>query len=150
MSEQTGQQPTADTHDMSWVLERLKQEKGVLHAVLLSSEGLVLAATESLKREVAERTAAQASSLFSLGKGVSEFADLQETPPRKIIIDLPGRTILVFSAGHRTALAVAVGAEMTSSEVVVVTGATIKAINGLREALSARERKAYGAGSASS
>ena len=150
MSEQTGLQPTADTHDMSWVLERLKREKGVLHAVLLSSEGLVLAATEGLRREVAERTAAQASSLFSLGKGVSEFADLEETPARKIIIDLPGHCVLVFSAGHRTALAVAVGAEMTSSEVVAVTGATIKAINGLREVLSARERRVYGMGPSSS
>lgn len=143
-------QPTADTHDMTWLLERLKQEKGVLHAVLLSSEGLVLASTDGLDKAVADRTAANASGLFSLGRGVSEFADMEKTKPRRLIIDLPDRCILVFGAGHRTALAVAVGAEMTSPEAAVASSATLKAIAGLREVLSARERTAYGPGSASS
>lgn len=143
-------QPTADTHDMTWLLERLKEDKGVLHAVLLSSDGLVLASTEGLDRAVAERTAANASGAFSLGKSISEFAGIEGTGPRKVIIDLPGHCILVFSAGHRVSLAVAVDAELTSSEVAVASSATIKAINGLRKVLSARERAAHNQGAASS
>lgn len=137
----TEQQPTADTHDMSWVLEHLKKEKGVLHAVLFSADGLVLAATSDLERAVAERTAANACAAFALGRSIAEFAELEGTSPHRIIIDLPDHCILVFSAGHGTALAVAVDAEMTSPEVAVASAATIKAINGLRDALSARERR---------
>lgn len=138
MSEQL---PTADTHDMSWVLEHLKKEKGVLHAVLFSADGLVLAATADLERAIAERTAANACAAFALGRSISEFAEIDGTAPHRIIIDLPEHCILVFSAGHGTALAVAIDAEMTSPEVAVASAATIKAINGLRDALSARERR---------
>ncbi|MCT2588997.1 roadblock/LC7 domain-containing protein [Streptomyces sp. N2-109] len=138
----TEQQPTADTVDMTWVLNRLKEEKGVLHALLLSSEGLVLAASTGLERAVAERTAANASGVFSIGMGISEFADAEGTRPRKAIFDLPDGCILVFSSGERSALAVSLNAEMTSPEVAVASAATIKAINGLRSALSARERTA--------
>jgi predicted regulator of Ras-like GTPase activity (Roadblock/LC7/MglB family) len=137
----TEQQPTADTHDMSWVLEALRKEKGVLHAVLFSADGLVLAATSDLERAVAERTAANACAAFALGRSISEFAGVESTAPRRIIIDLPEHCVLVFSAGHGAALAVAVDAEMTSPEVAVASAATIKAVNGLRAALSARERK---------
>ncbi|MFI0940528.1 roadblock/LC7 domain-containing protein [Streptomyces sp. NPDC021020] len=137
----TEQQPTADTHDMSWVLEHLRKEKGVLHAVLFSADGLVLAATSDIERPVAERTAANACAAFALGRSISEFAEIEGTSPHRIIIDLPDHCILVFSAGHGTALAVAVDAEMTSPEVAVASAATIKAINGLRDALSARERR---------
>lgn len=134
------EQPMADTHDMSWVLEALKKEKGVLHAVLFSADGLVLAATSDLERAVAERTAANACAAFALGRSISEFAGIEGTAPHRIIIDLPEHCILVFSAGHGTALAVAVDAEMTSPEVAVASAATVKAVNGLREPLSARER----------
>lgn len=137
----TEQQPTADTHDMSWVLEHLKKEKGVLHAVLFSADGLVLATTVDLERATAERTAANACAAFALGRSISEFAEIDGTAPHRIIIDLPEHCILVFSAGHGTALAVAIDAEMTSPEVAVASAATIKAINGLRDALSARERR---------
>jgi predicted regulator of Ras-like GTPase activity (Roadblock/LC7/MglB family) len=139
----TEQQPTADSVDMTWVLNRLKDEKGVLGALLLSSEGLVLAVSEGLDRAVAERTAATASGTFSLGRSIGEFADAEDVTPKRIIIDLPNACVLVFSAGYNTALAVSVGAEMTSGEVAVASAATVKAINGLRTVLSARERTAY-------
>lgn len=138
------EQPTADTVNMTWVLNRLKKEQGVLHAILLSSDGLVLAASDGLDNDVAERTAANASGAFSIGRSISEFAKTEGATPRKIIIDLPDSCILVFGAGHRTAVAVSVAAEMTSKEAVVASAATIKAINGLRPSLSARERTAYG------
>ncbi|MEW2401354.1 roadblock/LC7 domain-containing protein [Streptomyces sp. NPDC046862] len=140
----TEQQPTADTVNMTWVLNRLKEERGVLHAILLSSDGLVLAASDGLDNDVAERTAANSSGAFSIGRSISEFAETEGATPRKIIIDLPDSCILVFGAGHRTAVAVSVAAEMTSKEAVVASAATIKAINGLRPSLSARERTAYG------
>ncbi|MEV6581424.1 roadblock/LC7 domain-containing protein [Streptomyces sp. NPDC051582] len=140
------QQPTADTHDMSWVLNRLAEEKGVLHAVLFSSDGMVLAHSDGVRRDVADRAGASSSSIFSLGRSIAELAEANEDEdtPRKVIIDLPNRCILVFGAGHNTALAVSVTAEMTAPEVAVASGATIKAIKGLAPALSARERTAYG------
>ncbi|MFF9458092.1 roadblock/LC7 domain-containing protein [Streptomyces flaveolus] len=139
MTEQ--QQPTADTHDMTWVLNRLAGSKGVEHAVLFTSDGLVLAHSEGLHRDVADRTAASSSSLFSLGRGVGEFAPTpDDTIPRKIIIDLPGACVLVFAAGHNSVLAVSVGADMTAAEVAVASAETIKAIKGLAPVLAARAR----------
>ncbi|PWI05151.1 hypothetical protein DIZ27_40930 [Streptomyces sp. NWU339] len=137
----TEQQPTADTHDMTWILNRLAGSKGVAHAVLFTSDGLVLAHSDGLHRDVADRTAASSSSLFSLGRGVGEFAPTpDETTPRKIIIDLPRACVLVFAAGHNSVLAVSVAAEMTDTEVAVASAETIKAIKGLAPALSARAR----------
>nr|WP_024127606.1 roadblock/LC7 domain-containing protein [Streptomyces sp. F12]AHE40370.1 Hypothetical protein pFRL6_283c [Streptomyces sp. F12] len=137
----TEQQPTADTHDMTWVLDRVVQEKDVLHAVLFTTDGLVLAHSSGLHRDVADRTGAGSSSLFSLGRGLAEFAGAPEgTTPGKIIIALPDACVLVFGAGHNTVLAVSVGAEMTSPEVAVASAATIKAIKGLAPVLSARSR----------
>ncbi|MEU9599814.1 roadblock/LC7 domain-containing protein [Streptomyces sp. NPDC048109] len=139
MTEQ--QQPTADTHDMTWMLDRLATSRGVAHAVLFTSDGLVLAHSKDLHRDVADRTAASSSSLFALGRGVGEFAPTPNgTTPRKIIIDLPEACVLVFAAGHNTVLAVSVSAEMTDSEVAVASAETIKAIRGLAPALAARER----------
>jgi predicted regulator of Ras-like GTPase activity (Roadblock/LC7/MglB family) len=137
----TEQQPTADTHDMTWMLNRLAKSRGVAHAVLFTSDGLVLAHSEELHRDVADRTAASSCSLFALGRGVGEFAPTpDDTAPRKIIIDLPGACVLVFAAGHNTVLAVSVSAEMTDAEVAVASADTIKAIKGLAPALAARER----------
>ena len=135
------QQPTADTHDMTWVLNRLATEKEVLHAVLFTTDGLVLAHSEELNRDVADRTGASLSGLFSLGRGVGEFAQVPgDGAPRKIIIDFPDACVLVFGAGHNTVLAVSVRAEMTEREVAVASAETIKAIRGLAPALSARAR----------
>ncbi|MFI9772833.1 roadblock/LC7 domain-containing protein [Streptomyces sp. NPDC052415] len=137
----TEQQPTADTHDMTWVLNRLAGSKGVAHAVLFTTDGLVLAHSEGLHRAVADRTAASACSLFSLGRGVGEFAPTpDDATPRKIIIDLPGACVLVFAASHNSVLVVSVGAEMTDAEVAVASAETIKAIKGLAPALAARTR----------
>ncbi|MFF8902482.1 roadblock/LC7 domain-containing protein [Streptomyces lydicus] len=137
----TEQQPTADTHDITWLLNRLAGAPGVAHAVLFTNDGLVLAHSEGLHRDVADRTAASSSSLFALGRGVGEFAPTpDDTTPRKIIIDLPGACVLVFAAGHNTVLAVSIGAEMTDTEVAVASAETIKAIKGLAPALSARAR----------
>ncbi|MFI1648199.1 roadblock/LC7 domain-containing protein [Streptomyces avidinii] len=137
----TEQQPTADTHDMTWLLDRLARSKSVAHAVLFTSDGLVLAHSEGLHRDVADRTAASSSSLFALGRSVGEFAPAPEdATPRKIIIDLPGACVLVFSAGHNTVLAVSIGAEMTDAEVAVASAETIKAIKGLAPVLAARAR----------
>ncbi|MFI8194021.1 roadblock/LC7 domain-containing protein [Streptomyces sp. NPDC085946] len=135
------QQPTADTHNMTWVLNRLTQEKDVLNAVLLSSDGLALACSDGLDRDVVDRTSASVSSLFSLGRSLAEFAHAPEAEiPRKIILDLPDRCVLVFGAGHHTVLAVSISAEMTQPEVAVASAATIKAIRGLEPALSTRAR----------
>lgn len=88
----TEQQPTADTHDMAWVLNRLAGAQGVEHAVLFTSDGLVLAHSEGLHRDVADRTAASSSSLFSLGRGVGEFAPTpDDTPPARSSSIFPGR-----------------------------------------------------------
>ncbi|MFG3429466.1 roadblock/LC7 domain-containing protein [Streptomyces californicus] len=137
----TEQQPTTDTHDMSWFLKRLADEKGVLHALLVTGDGLVRARSKDLGRDVADPTAASTAGLLSLATTFAEFAQAPAgTTVGKIIIDMPEQCVLVFRAGDNTVLAVAVGAPMTSPEVGVASSAAIKAIKGMAPALAAAER----------
>ncbi|OEV09342.1 hypothetical protein AN218_22800 [Streptomyces nanshensis] len=141
---------------MNWVMDNLTQEKGVMHAVLLSGDGLKLAHSNTLtcytdgcrhKSESAcpqagaDRLAAKASGINSLARvSEHEFPGAADLKPRKVMVDLDGHTLLVFSGAARSSVVVFLEAEFTSAEVSVATSATIKVINGLREKLSARER----------
>ncbi|HWU12229.1 MAG TPA: roadblock/LC7 domain-containing protein [Streptomyces sp.] len=144
MAENQYQQPTADSHDMSWFLNQIAREKGVLHALLLTDDGLKLAVSEGLDSAVADRTAASAAAAFSVGKSIAEFASCAGTKPKKIVFDLDDTSIFIFGAGHGTSVIVSVTQHMTSKEAVTAASAAIKAIAGLRPALSARARTARG------
>ncbi|MFI1189754.1 roadblock/LC7 domain-containing protein [Streptomyces californicus] len=135
------QQPTTDTHSVAWFLDRLAKEEGVLHALLVTADGLTVASSENLERDVADRTAAATSSLLSLASSLGEFVEVPAgTSVHKVVIDLPDQCIFVFRAGANTVLALAVAAGMTSPAGVVASSAAIKAIKGLAPVLAARER----------
>ncbi|WP_145503781.1 roadblock/LC7 domain-containing protein [Streptomyces sp. CFMR 7] len=140
MGNHHSQQPTADTHDLSWYLNQLAAEPGVLHALLLSSDGLKLAVSDGVADDVAERTAANASAAFAVGRGIAEFA--RDTAPKKIIIDMDDSSIFVFGAGHGTLVVVSASGDLMSKEAGVAAKATIKAIAGIRPVLSTRVRTA--------
>ncbi|WP_188196661.1 roadblock/LC7 domain-containing protein [Nonomuraea sp. SYSU D8015] len=139
-------QPTADTTDVTWVLDQLvKEQPGVAHALLFTTDGLVLAYSHTLQRAAAERAAAAMSAVKSLHTELTAFCSVptgQETSPslRCVISDMKDATLLLFAVNPRTGIGVSVEGDSMSRQVSAAITATLKMINGLRPVLDARER----------
>ncbi|TDC95558.1 roadblock/LC7 domain-containing protein [Nonomuraea deserti] len=141
----TTQQPTADTANMTWTLNRLAQEPEVINALLFTTDGLVLARSDGLSQDDAERAAAAMSGMKSLQGELSSFCGIERehgapVALRHVISDMKDVTVLLFAAGERTGVGVSVRGDSMSQQVGVAITATLKMIAGLRDVLSARER----------
>ncbi|GAA3169812.1 hypothetical protein GCM10010466_68700 [Planomonospora alba] len=138
--------PTADSTDMTWALNRLTEEPGVVNALLFSTDGLVLAKSDTLPRDDADRAAAALCGVKSLQGDFGAFCGLPDQagplPMRHVVSDLKDFTVLLFAAGERTGIGVAVRGDSMSQEVALAITATLKMISGLRPVLEARERSA--------
>lgn len=135
--------PTADTVDMTWVLNELAKERGVINALLFTSDGLFMASSDGLPRDDADRSSATFAAMQSLNQDLPGFCGLQqgEVRWRHLTSDLRDYCVLLFAAGERTCIAVSVAGDAGSQEAAVATSATLKAITGLRPVLAARERR---------
>lgn len=141
----TTQQPTADTANMTWTLNRLAQEPEVINALLFTTDGLVLARSDGLSQDDAERAAAAMAGMKSLQGELSSFCGIERehgapVALRHVISDMKDVTVLLFAAGERTGVGVSVRGDSMSQQVGVAITATLKMIAGLRDVLSARER----------
>jgi uncharacterized protein len=91
---------SAEARNFNWLVGRFAQETaGVVAAIAVSSDGLLIAMSASLERADADRLAAICSATLSLAHGVSECAPLGE--PDKVVIELAHGYLLVctISAG---------------------------------------------------
>jgi predicted regulator of Ras-like GTPase activity (Roadblock/LC7/MglB family) len=91
-------------HDLTWMLDELTAVDQVLHALVLSTDGLVVQKSASLAQDAAELLAAAASSLYSVGAGVGRR--FGSGPVDQIIIEFQDRTLFIASAGENARLAV--------------------------------------------
>ncbi|MFY1701326.1 MULTISPECIES: roadblock/LC7 domain-containing protein [Micromonospora] len=91
--------------DLAWLLDdlvgRVKQAE---HAIVLSVDGLLMAASTGMSREDAEHLAAVASGIQSLAKGAGKRFD--GGPVRQTVIEMETRFLFVTAAGHGACLAV--------------------------------------------
>ncbi|WP_330479388.1 roadblock/LC7 domain-containing protein [Streptomyces platensis] len=141
----TADQHAADSTDMNWALNRLTEEPGVINALLFSSDGLVVAKSDGLARDDADRAAAALSGVKSLQADLGAFCghpDEDKSPliMRHVVTDMKDATVLLFAAGERTGVGVAVRGDALSKEASLAITATLKMIQGLRPVLGARER----------
>lgn len=90
--------------DLSWMLDELVQVPSVLHAVVVSADGLVIQRSRSLPQDTADTLAAGASSLYSVAAGIGKRFD--SGPVQQIMTDYQGRVLFVTSAGRNARLAV--------------------------------------------
>ncbi|KAA9150317.1 roadblock/LC7 domain-containing protein [Amycolatopsis acidicola] len=91
--------------DDGWMLDLISGVRGVRHAVVLSSDGLLKVRTAQTSRELAEKVAAACSGLVSLGKGLSrEFGS--GASPRQVMVEFDGGFLFVRGAGDGSRLAV--------------------------------------------
>lgn len=138
------QHATADMADLRPQLNALLGE-GVISAVLFSSDGLALAATDGLGRDEVERSCAAFASVASLQH---TFADCCRTDPENLlmryqIMDFTRYTVLLMSAGRNSGLGVAVEGDSISQNVQLALSKALKLIKALGPVLAARDRQIF-------
>lgn len=97
---------TDSSNKLGWLLEDLNVS-GVRFAVLLSEDGLRIAHSTGITRDEAERFAAAASGLRSLGKALGEFCGDATNGVRQNITEYDQGMILITAAGEGALLGVA-------------------------------------------
>jgi predicted regulator of Ras-like GTPase activity (Roadblock/LC7/MglB family) len=91
--------------NFNWLVGRFAQETaGVVAAIAVSSDGLLIAMSSDLPRADADRLGAICSAMLSLAHGVSECAPLGE--PDKVVIELTQGYMLVCTISVGCALGV--------------------------------------------
>jgi predicted regulator of Ras-like GTPase activity (Roadblock/LC7/MglB family) len=96
---------TSTGQELSWLLDDLAARvEDIQHAVILSRDGLAIAASQGLGRDHAEHLAALAAGVQSLARGAGEHFSLGEV--RQTIIELEHAFLFVTAAGHGSCLAV--------------------------------------------
>jgi predicted regulator of Ras-like GTPase activity (Roadblock/LC7/MglB family) len=91
---------SVDAQSFNWLVNRFAQDtSGVLAALAVSSDGLLIAMSAGLDRENADRLGAISSAMLSLAHGVSASYPLGE--PDRVVIELTQGYLLVttISAG---------------------------------------------------
>jgi len=101
---------TDTTGQLSWLLDNLvNQVANVEQAVILSTDGLVVASSRGLAREDGEHLSALACGLQSLAQGAG--LHFRGGNVRQIIIEMEQAFLFVIAAGNGTCLAVLTSAE---------------------------------------
>ncbi|GAA4956146.1 putative regulator of Ras-like GTPase activity (Roadblock/LC7/MglB family) [Nonomuraea thailandensis] len=96
--------PTAGT-DLNWLMDDLvNRVKEAEHAIVLSSDGLLMASSAGLQRTDGEHLSAVASGLQSLAKGVSDH--ISAGAVRQTVVEWKNQFLIVTAAGERACLAV--------------------------------------------
>ncbi|MGR6916643.1 roadblock/LC7 domain-containing protein [[Actinomadura] parvosata] len=96
--------PTAGT-DLNWLMDDLVNRiKEAEHAIVLSSDGLLMASSAALQRTDGEHLSAVASGLQSLAKGVSDH--ISAGAVRQTVVEWKNQFLIVTAAGERACLAV--------------------------------------------
>ena len=100
------EQPAGDLGlDLGWLLDDLASRVSHFQqAVILSKDGLVIAASAGLPRDDAERMSALAAGVQSLASGAGQHFGVGSV--RQTIIELEQALLFVTSAGHGSCLAV--------------------------------------------
>jgi predicted regulator of Ras-like GTPase activity (Roadblock/LC7/MglB family) len=101
---------TDTTGQLSWLLDNfVDQVEHVQQALILSRDGLVVAASRGLTSEDSEHLSALAAGLQSLARGTGRQFHAGEV--RQTIIEMESAFLFVIAAGKGTCLAVLTSAE---------------------------------------
>jgi predicted regulator of Ras-like GTPase activity (Roadblock/LC7/MglB family) len=101
---------TDTTGQLSWLLDNLvEQVEPVEQALVLSRDGLVVAASRGLPREDSEHLSALAAGVQSLARGTGQH--FHGGRVRQTIIEMENAFLFVIAAGRGTCLAVLTSAD---------------------------------------
>ncbi|HEY3505454.1 MAG TPA: roadblock/LC7 domain-containing protein [Actinocatenispora sp.] len=93
-----------DTSDLSWLLAQFADDAGVAHAIAVSSDGLLLAASGDLPEDRAEQLAAIAAGTASLAEGGARL--LSGGRVVQTVIEMSVGLLFLMTIGDGSCLAV--------------------------------------------
>lgn len=103
-------QKTGSARDLAWLLDDLVERVAYAErGIVLSNDGLLIAASKDLSREDAEHLAAAAAGFQSLARGTGRY--IGGGPVRQTIIELEKAFFFVTAAGNGACLAVQASAD---------------------------------------
>ena len=97
----------ASVQDLTWVLDEFETNPGVIHATVLSADGIKIQKSSSLSDQDAEVLSASASAVYSLAGGSGER--FGSGPVGQVLIEYQGQqghVLLIVAAGKNARLAV--------------------------------------------
>ncbi|TGD86734.1 roadblock/LC7 domain-containing protein [Mycolicibacterium sp. CH28] len=96
--------PRAQHNSLDWLVSTFARDvPGVSHAVLVSVDGLLIAASEQLPRDRAEQLAAVTSGLASLAAGAAQLFEGGQV--LQSVVEMAGGYLLVMRVGDGSHLA---------------------------------------------
>lgn len=99
--------------DTSWVLGPLLELPHVVHAAVISGDGLIEAASPNLEREAAEGVAAMMSALQGAARTITAaFSGSYDVGLRQTVIESDRGWVFAVPAGENTCLTVFAGPEV--------------------------------------
>jgi uncharacterized protein len=102
--------PMPSANGLNWLLDDLVERvPSAQQAIVLSADGLLMAASRGLGREDAEHFAAMAAGFQSLAKGASRH--FAAGPVRQTVIEMESAYLFVTAAGQGACLALLSGAD---------------------------------------
>jgi predicted regulator of Ras-like GTPase activity (Roadblock/LC7/MglB family) len=96
----------AATNKLGWMLDDALKMPETRHAVLLSADGLLMAHSERISVDNAERHAAGMAGLQSLARNAAEFCSHTETTWRQTVTEFDDGYVFLVAAGPGAYLAV--------------------------------------------
>jgi len=95
------EQPLTDTvgNRLGWMLESALQMPETRHAILLSSDGLLMAHSQGIGRDDAERQAAAMSGLQALARSTAEFCGGSDAGWRQSVTEFDHGYVFLVAAG---------------------------------------------------
>jgi uncharacterized protein len=97
--------PSADERNLDWLVTRFVDEvPDAAHAILLSADGLLMAASSSIPADRAEQVAAVSSGLASLAVGASRL--FEGGAVLQTIVEMEHGYLMLMSVGDGSNLAV--------------------------------------------
>lgn len=127
--------------DLAWLLDDLASRVAdVERGIVLSNDGLLIAASQGMSREEADHLAAAASGFQSLARGTGRFIGAGAV--RQTVVEFERSFFFVTAAGQGACLAVQATAE---ADVGVVAYEMAKLVTGVGKYLSTGVRTPAGA-----
>ncbi len=96
----------AVTNKLGWMLDDALKMPETRHAVLLSADGLLMAHSERISVDDAERHAAGMAGLQSLARSTAEFCSTADTTWRQTVTEFDDGYVFLVAAGPGAYLAV--------------------------------------------
>ncbi len=94
--------------DLNWLVTDFAERiPDVAHAVIVSSDGLVVGISAGLPEDRADRLAAVTSGLSSLGQGAARM--FEAGPVIQMVVEMDDGVLVVMSIGYGASLAVLAG-----------------------------------------